>query len=265
MKIIHTIKKYWPKKLWFIGIRLKSLLINTIANIPFTKERTIRKEKFRDYSNLKLCASTQKLLKICKSEAFSVYGDSWNYQSDALRHEMVYGFQTCIKHLRDRVNKINYLEIGSCQGLSMSIIGSIIYEDFDKSCKLYSIDPYGESGYFEKNIQVPINKSTKQKALSLYKLLNLNVNLIEEFSDNGLKQLISQNLNFNLIYIDGAHEGMIPFTDLALSLQLVSPEGAVIILDDHKSYDDVKYIKLLCDRNFKKIYENWKIAVYQIN
>ena len=84
-----------------------------------------------------------------------------------------------LKNIKSLLNKdFNYLEIGSCQGLSMSIIGSIIYEDFDKSCKLYSIDPYGESGYFEKNIQVHINKSTKQKALSLYKLLNLNVYLI---------------------------------------------------------------------------------------
>lgn len=49
---------------------------------------------------------------------------------------------------------------------------------------------------------------------------------------------------------------MIPFTDLAYSLERINEKGAMIILDDHKTYDDVKFIKQLCDRNFKKIYEN---------
>ena len=263
-KIILKVKKYLPKKYHKTGIMIQSFLINAIANIPFTKERAIRKEKFKDYSRLQLSDSTEKSLEICKKESVSVYGDNWNYQSDALRREMVYGFETCIKHLLSKTDTIDYLEIGSCQGLSMSIVGNIIRNNSTKSCKLFSIDPYGEDGYYEHNIQVPVNKTTKSKAYSLYKLLNLNVDHIEKFSDEALKQLISENLKFNLIYIDGAHEGMIPFNDLAYSLQLVSKKGAIIILDDHKTYDDVKFIKLLCDRNFNKVYENWKIAAYEI-
>ena len=257
-KIILKVKKYMPNV-------IKSFLIKSIANIPFTKERSIRKEKFKDYSKLQLSDSTEKSLDICKNEAVSVYGDNWNYQSDALRREMVYGFETCIKHLLSKTDSIDYLEIGSCQGLSMSIVGNIIRNNSTKSCKLFSIDPYCEDGYLEHNIQVQVNKTTKSKAHQLYKLLNLNVDHIEKFSDEALKQLILEDLKFNFIYIDGAHEGMIPFTDLAYSLQLVSKKGAIIILDDHKTYDDVKFIKLLCDRNYNKGYENWKIAAYEIN
>lgn len=256
--IIVNLKKFTPKV-------IKSLLITIIANIPFTKERSIRKEKNKDYSKLQISDTTESSLATCIKEAISVYGENWNYQSDALRREMVFGFQTCIYHLLNKTDTINYLEIGSCQGLSMSIIGNIIRNNSLQSGKLLSIDPYFEDGYFEHNIQVPVNKTTKSKAFSLYNKLSLNVKHIEKPSGVALKQLIIENENFNLIYIDGAHEGMIPFTDLAYSLELVSEKGTIIILDDHKAYDDVKFLKQLCDRNYNKVYENWKIAAYEIN
>jgi hypothetical protein len=255
--IIVNFKKFTPKV-------IKSLLITIIANIPFTKERSIRKEKNRNYSKLPISETTESSLAICIKEAISVYGENWNFQSDALRREMVFGFQTCIYHLLNKTDNINYLEIGSCQGLSMSIIGNIIRNNSKQSGKLLSIDPYFEDGYFEHNIQVPVNKTIKSKAFSLYNKLSLNVQHIEKPSGVALKQLIIENEKFNLIYIDGAHEGMIPFTDLAYSLELVSEKGAIIILDDHKTYDDVKFLKQLCDRNYNKVYENWKIAAYEI-
>jgi predicted O-methyltransferase YrrM len=256
--IIVSLKKFTPKI-------IKSLLRTFIDNAPFTKEGSIRKEKNKNYSKLQLSDSTENSLAICLKEAISVYGENWNFQSDALRREMVYGFQTCINHLLHKTDTINYLEIGSCQGLSMAIMGNIIKNNSLQTGKLLSIDPYYDEGYFEHNRQVPINKSIKTKAFSLYNKLSLNVNLIEKPSGVALKQLILEKENFNLIYIDGAHEGMIPFTDLAYSLELINEKGAIIILDDHKTYDDVKFIKQLCDRNFKKIYENWKIAAYEIN
>lgn len=257
-KILVSFKKHTPKI-------IKSLLINIIANIPFTKERSIRKEKNKNYSKLKLSDSTEKSLAICIKEAIIVYGENWNFQSDALRKEMVFGFETCIFHLLKKTDTIKYLEIGSCQGLSMSIIGNIIRNNTLQNGELISIDPYFEDGYLEHNIQVPVDKTIKSKALSLYNKLSLNVNHIEKASGLALKQLINENANFNLIYIDGAHEGMIPFTDLAYYLELISDKGTIIILDDHRTYDDVKFIKLLCDRNYNKVYENWKIAAYEIN
>jgi len=252
----------WTKG--FLPNSAKRIARHIIENLPFTKERSIRKQKNKDYSNLSLLDSTSKSILRCKDAAVSIYGDSWNYQSDALRREVVHGFETCVQYLLKYNKTIDYLEIGSCQGLSMSIISQLM-RNSDTLGKTVSIDPYFQEGYFEHNLQAPINKTSRDKALSLYRKLVLNVELIEDISSEALKKLISENSKFNLIYIDGAHEGMNPLRDLGLSLELISDNGGIILLDDHKTYQDVQVIKELCDRNYKKIIENWKVAAYEIS
>lgn len=232
------------------------------------EQKTLWKLQHKAYSNLNLTPTSETCSQNVIKEAEKVHEERWNYYSNALRREVIYTFECAISTLQKSNSQIDYLEIGSAQGISMSFIGSMLKE---LSClgDLISIDPYFDSGYQEgakgvwnKNIQVEINKTTRDKALKLYESLKLGVELIEKPSVIGLKELLSQSRKFHLIYIDGSHEGLIPALDFGLSCQLLH-EGGIIMLDDHH-WPDVKAIKCLCDKHCKKIDESWKVAAYQI-
>ena len=231
-------------------------------------QRRLRELQSQDYSHLPLSASTEDSIRQVKEAAESIYGDRWNYYSNALRREVVQVFEMCIRGLSQSSQKIDYLEIGSCQGLSMSIIARLLINSSALG-KLVSVDPYFAEGYvegglgiWEKNDEITIDKTTRNNAYSLYNLLKLEVHHIEEVSFVGLKSLICSNRHFNLIYIDGSHEGMNPLRDLGLSFELAAP-GGIIILDDHH-WPDVKVIKELCDCHCNKIAESWKVAAYEV-
>jgi len=190
-----------------------------------------------------------------------------NFYSNALRPEIVYTFQHVINSLIVDFDKINYLEIGSCQGVSLTII-ALILQNKGFLNDLVSIDPYFESGYIEggespwkKSKNIDINKTTKGIALSLYKHFNFNVELIEDISSRGLMHLVKEGRKFQLIYIDASHERFNPLIDFGLSTFLIA-QGGIIMLDDHH-WPDVKFVKKLCDKHLEKIYECWKIAAYK--
>jgi predicted O-methyltransferase YrrM len=65
-----------------------------------------------------------------------------------LRREVVYSFQTAIEAVSKTSNRINYLEIGSALGASLSLI-ALILRGHNLLGKLVSIDPYFEEGYIE--------------------------------------------------------------------------------------------------------------------
>ena len=192
---------------------------------------------------------------------------SVSYYSNALRKEVVYSFQTAIEHASKTFNQINYLEIGSALGASLSLIANVLRE-YNLLGRLVSIDPYFEGGYVEggkgiwnKDRKVDIDESVMQVAMSLYQELGLDVELIRDVSKKGLRSLIDRGEVFQLIYIDGSHEGLNPLIDFALCTQCID-FGAVIMLDDHH-WPDVKIVKELCDRHLPKVYESWKVAVYE--
>jgi|GEM_PF-5981428 len=254
--ILKRIKRKLPESIKKIARKV----VDGICASP--AERQIKWLKKKNYSYLPLLRTTEESMHNVKIAAETIYGSNWNFYSDALRRETVKIFETCSQYLSASHQTVNYLEIGSCQGLSMSIIGSILNEAH-KLGKLISIDPYFEGGYTEHKNEVVINKTTKGNALKLYKMLKLEVNHIEEISSIGLKNLVIGGQSFNLIYIDGAHEGMSPLEDLGLSLQLITHKG-IIMLDDYRTYPDVKVLKTLCDRHYNKIAESWKIAAYKV-
>ena len=106
--------------------------------------------------------------------------------------ESVYCFERTIRRLSEEFERIDYLEIGSAQGLSMSLIGFHL-KQLDRLGTLVSIDPYLRNGYGEPNILPPrpvsfvgvasthvtIDKSSRQAAERLYGLLGLDVNIME--------------------------------------------------------------------------------------
>ncbi len=199
--------------------------------------------------------------------AAAIYGDSWNYYSDALRPEVAEGFVRTIDAVAQTNQPVQYLEIGSCQGLSMSLIASLL-RDRSALGLLVSIDPYFETGYIEgeagpyrKASQVAVTKNTKSCAMRLYAQLGLNVEIIERTSADGLIELIRNGCTFDLVYIDGSHEQLWPAIDFGLCRAVLRSNG-VLILDDH-IWPDVQPIKHLCDKHAAKIQETWKTASYR--
>lgn len=231
--------------------RIASELKNISQLTP--EQRQLRKLQNADYSNLPLLTTTEESIHCVEIAAKSVYGDNWNFYSNALRREVVKVFESCVQRLSASNQAIDYCEIGSCQGLSMSIFARLL-KDADALGRLVSIDPYFSEGYVEgllgiwkKNNEIIINIKTKENAYKLYNLLQIEVEHIEEISSVGLKKMVCENQRFNLIYIDGSHEGMNPLKDLGFSLDLIVKNG-IIVLDDHH-WQDVKVIKDLLDRH----------------
>ncbi|MBE8233712.1 MAG: class I SAM-dependent methyltransferase [Endozoicomonadaceae bacterium] len=221
-----------------------------------------------DQSQYTLSKDTHNCIQKVKAEAETIYGETWNFYSGALNPPAAHVFETSINFLVDTFQTIDYLEIGSCQGMSLSLIAGLL-KHHSRIGRLVSIDPYFTEGYKEGgrgiwkiDRKIPINKTTRNNAYKLYDHLSLKVEHIEELSYVGLRELIREDQYFNLIYIDGSHEGMVPLRDLGLAFELIKPNG-IIMLDDHH-WPDVKAIKELCDRHCQKIAESWKISAYKV-
>lgn len=214
-----------------------------------------------------LSPSIESLREGLLQEARKQYGQDWDYYSGALRPEIVEGFVKTIG-AAERTS-IDYLEIGSCQGLSMSLIGSIL-RSLNRLGTLTSVDPYlsggyeeGEFGPYASVVHVKVNKTTRDCATRLYERLGLNVDLREQLSVDGLRGLLAEGRRFDLIYIDGSHEQLWPAIDFGLSYALLR-EGGIIILDDHL-WPDVEPIRELCDRYATVIQKTWKTASYRFD
>lgn len=244
------------------------------AKLTEHQKAFVQQKHKTDYSQIQLAPLCQSGMQQVQQAAIEIYGEQWNYYSNALRREVTHGFHHCLQTLSETFPEIKFLEIGSCQGLSMSVIG-VMAKALVERLILVSIDPYFDTGYAEgegspmfslsgktESPPININKNTKASALKLYENLGLCVALIEKVSCDGLSDLIKAEQRFNLIYIDGSHEGLNPVTDFGMSMALIE-NGGIIILDDH-FWRDVHPLKQLADLHCEKIYETWKIAAYRI-
>jgi len=230
-------------------------------------QRRLRELQQADYSHLPLSAATEVSVDRVRRAAEAVYGERWNFYSNALRREVVHVFERALDLLAAAGRPLAYLEIGSCQGLSMSLVGELA-RNRDVLGRLVSIDPYFEGGYVEGAASpwgvestIRIDKTTRDGALELYRSLALEVELLEETSTAGLKRLVRADDTFDLIYVDGSHEGLLPFSDTGLAVALLAP-GGVVVLDDHH-WPDVKQVKEICDRHCRHVGESWKLVAYR--
>src|SRR5262245_9177405 len=76
--------------------------------------------------NVALLEQDERVRNTVQAAAAAIYGDSWNYASDALRPEIAEGFVRTIDAVVQTTRPVQYLEIGSCQGLSVSLIGGLL-------------------------------------------------------------------------------------------------------------------------------------------
>jgi predicted O-methyltransferase YrrM len=247
-------KRFWRKLYWAWRNYQHRAALPPLARLQ-------EAELARDFSHIKLSDSAINVRTRAVTFAKKIHGDRWDHSSFASRTENLYVLEQAVA----AINAPNpaYLEIGSALGMSMSIVGSLL----PKGSRLVSIDPYFETGYleggrgpYEQQGRNLITKHTKSDAQRLYEILGLDVSLFEVVSSEGLRQLILKGESFDLIYIDGVHEGLQPVIDFGLSLVLLKPNG-VIMLDDHR-WPDVRPVKELCDDHAVKIAESWKVVAY---
>jgi predicted O-methyltransferase YrrM len=228
-----------------------------------------RRSQLTSYDSVRLPEDVEAARNRVGAAARDIYGEKWNFYSDALRPEIVEGFAKTIDALNGRDGGIDYLEIGSCQGLSLTLI-SLLLRDRNQFGAAVSVDPYFEQGYDEgetgpyaQRLHVQIDKQTKSCAFRLYSAFDIPVELVEAPSVEGLRTLIKADRRFDLIYIDGSHERFWPAADFGMCCALLRRDG-IIILDDHL-WPDVEPIKQLCDKYGEVIQTTWKTASYRIN
>lgn len=242
--------------------RLKRYLTHTDPD-----QRLLLRAQSMNFDHVKLAAGTEEVRSRVISAAKEIYGNRYARMSVATRREITKTFEDVVHDLRSLTPRLDYLEVGSAQGLSMSLISSVA-ESVGCSGARVSVDPYFECGYLEgqhgpwsRGGISPSTKTTRGQALELYQSLGIGVELLEMTSGEALPMLLSNGRRFNLIYIDGFHEGLMPVHDLGLALALLKP-GGIIMLDDHH-WPDVKPLRLLAERHADCISKCWKVAAYR--
>jgi predicted O-methyltransferase YrrM len=245
------------------------LMQEDIGAFAFSKDTLIlRLSQLIDFSATQLDPITEAASQQVEKHAQALYGTLWHFYSGALRREVLRAFQLSIAAARESNQSVDYLEIGSCQGVSMGAIGSML-RSYGALGKLTSIDPYFAAGYPEgrdgpwgEDFHIQIDKRSRNMALQLYVRLGLKVELVEKISRDGLVELIRRDRKYNLIYIDGSHEGLNPIADFGLCQALIAP-GGIIMLDD-PYWPDVVPVRELCQRRLELVAECWKVVAFRV-
>jgi predicted O-methyltransferase YrrM len=237
------------------------------------KEIYERSWKNHDFTNSISLGAANHVISIAKTK-----DEKYNDYSDAVRPEIASGFALAIDYIvkNNQVNKnFNYMEIGSARGMSMAFIGEYAKRNSLNFSGL-SIDPYFDDGYYEgaqnpfnatfkiNDYVAPINISHRDKALSLWADLGLNVEQkritsSEFFKENFNSQYVGV---MDLVYVDGLHKDLVPMLDSVMSFRMLKNNGLIILDDWH--WETVLPLKQCLDLSCKKVYETWKIAIYEI-
>jgi predicted O-methyltransferase YrrM len=224
----------------------------------------LRQLQAMDYSHLPLSPETEASMARVREAAESICGEDWNYQSNALRREVVYVFERVVEYLAGRFERVDYLEIGSAHGVSLSIIACLL-ENAGVRGRLVSVDPYvpytaGARGIWGGGVQIQTNEAMASKARTLYDNLGL---AVCHHKTTSLDYLSGRDCSvFNLIYIDGLHEGLTPMRDLTFSLEILRPGGVIMLDEPH--WPDVAPLVELCERNLQPIAGCWKTVAYGV-
>ena len=208
--------------------------------------------------------------------AFKIIGAENNTYSGATAPEVASGFDICIKLITNEKKNLKYLEIGSAKGKSMALIGELTKNYYAKFNGI-SIDPYFNDSYVEGNDKpngllssnkqsrkIPIDNSSREQALKLWSAFNLNVEQLRLTSNEGLAKLSERKEKYDLVYIDGFHDGLTPISDFLGILDLIQ-DGSIIMIDDWH-WANIHNLKKICDNlpGLLIIDLNWKVAAYRV-
>ena len=163
---------------------------------------------------------------------------------------------------------IDYLEIGSAQGHSMALMGTLLQQR-NRCGALVSIDPYFAGGYREgtggphrREYHLNVGKEMRDTALRVYGALGLEVEHIEATSQEALPRLLRDGRSFDLALIDGCHEGLVPLMDVGTALHMLRV-GGIIILDD-RDWDAVAPLDRLLEKELDRVASTTKMAAYRL-
>ena len=133
-------------------------------------------------------------------------------------------FEVFHHYLPKNINaNFSYLEIGSYEGLSaLNILFSY------KNSKVTAIDLWGKSNINSESINVNFNEVEGKfnKNLEGYEYSK-----IKKDSVVALREILKKNIFFDIIYIDGSHNGEDILCDAIECYKLLNSEG-IIIIDD---------------------------------
>ena len=151
---------------------------------------------------------------------------------------------------RDYNKKFSYLEIGSYEGLSLL---NILYNY--KNSDVTAIDLWGESNVNSESLNVNFSEIENRfnKNLEGYDYIK-----IKNDSVIALRELLQKKKLFDIIYIDGSHNGEDILSDAIESYKLLNLRG-ILIFDDvvnaNKNINIQSYIgfEKFCEIYRKKI------------
>ena len=151
---------------------------------------------------------------------------------------------------KDFTKNFSYLEIGSYEGLS----ALNILHNYPNS-KVTTIDLWNQSNVNSESLNVDFNEVEKRfdENLNGYKF-----NKIKKDSVIALREILKNNIYFDLIYIDGSHNGEDILSDAIESYKLLNTEG-IIIFDDITKIN--KNISIQSYKGFEKFCEIYKKRV----
>tara|TARA_B100000787_G_scaffold7058_1_gene5303 strand:- start:35 stop:727 length:693 start_codon:yes stop_codon:yes gene_type:complete len=147
----------------------------------------------------------------------------------------------------DLTKSFSYLEIGSYEGLStLNILLNY------SNSKVTAIDLWSQSNINSESLDVNFNEVEKRfdENLKDYKF-----NKIKKDSVIALRELLNKNVYFDLIYIDGSHNGEDILSDAIESYKLLNI-GGIIIFDDVVNAN--QNISIQSYKGFEKFCEIYK-------
>ena len=144
----------------------------------------------------------------------------------------------------DSGKEFSYLEIGSFEGLSAL---NILYHY--KNAKVTAIDLWNDCNINSEPLKVDFKETEERfdKNLENYSFVK-----IKKDSVIALREILRTNLSFDIIYIDGSHNGEDILSDGIESYKLLSL-GGLIIFDDISNYN--KNITIQAYEGFQKFCE----------
>ena len=154
-------------------------------------------------------------------------------------------FEIFSNYLPKELNKeFSYLEIGSYEGLSALYILSNY-----PNAKVITVDLWDESNINSESLEVNFREVEKRfdENLKDYKFTK-----IKKDSVIALRELLKKNISFDIIYIDGSHNGEDILSDAIESYKLLN-KGGIIIFDDIVNAN--KNISIQSYKGFEKFCE----------
>ena len=199
------------------------------------------------FKNLLILLKSKLLKKKINKENNKIKNDFINYIKEKNFSEKWFLNNFNIFHYflpSDLDKKFSYLEIGSFEGLSAL---NILYHY--KNAKVTTIDLWGDCNTNSEPLKVDFKEIEKKFDKNLE---NYNFIKIKKDSVIALREILRTKISFDMIYIDGSHNGEDILSDAIESYKLLSSDG-LIIFDDISNYN--KDITVQAYEGFQKFCE----------